>query len=67
MRLQATETRSFKGMDWFWLEVEFLDDLGMREGVPLGLARDGLEEADLNVSAILAFADAEEVHDIAPA
>jgi len=49
------------------VEVELLADLGMQEGVPLGLARDGLEEADLDVGAILALADAEEVHDIATA
>jgi hypothetical protein len=52
---------------WGGVEVEFLDDLGMQEGVPLGLARDGLEEADVDVGAILALADAEEVHDIATA
>lgn len=49
------------------MEVEFIDNLGMREGVPLGWAGDGLEEADLDVGAVFALADAEQVHDIAPA
>ena len=65
MALMVADQRGSFG--WGGVEVEFLDDLGMQEGVPLGLAGDGLEEADLNVGSVFALADAEEVHDIATA